>query len=185
MIKNIQPIFASALLISLVACGTTSTTPNNPTSTTPPADTQTTTETTPSPETATETIVFKEPMPNKLLGRFDAVNNNSQTTQTIDPSQPLTLSGWALSSDLAMAADSVLITYGDTNTVATTVPISVDRPDVAKVLKNPNLSKSGWIAKIDPATLNLTGEATTIRAWSYNSQTKEAYPLSNSFAISK
>ncbi|GFE71330.1 hypothetical protein [Chroococcus sp. FPU101] len=176
----------------LTACGSTTTqTTTTPTSSpeTTASPTETPQTTTPSPTDTTQTssttegIIFKEPVKNQLNGYMDALNNSSKTTQTIEAGKPIQLSGWAIAPDLSQPAESVIITYGDTNTVITTIPVSLNRPDVAKTFKKPALEKSGWVAKLDPASLNLTGNTAKIKAWSYNSQTKEAYPLNNSFEI--
>lgn len=186
MIKNIKSIIASTILISLTACvtsappsnqGNTSTSSPDPI-TASPVPTATT-----EPTAATEGIIFKDPVKDQLNGYIDSLNNTNTPTQTIEPSKTIQLAGWAIAPDQSKPADSVLITYGDNNTVATTIPVGINRPDVAKALKNPALEKSGWVATIDPATLNLTGEKARIKAWSFNSLTKEAYPLGNSFEI--
>jgi hypothetical protein len=184
MIKNIKSIIASAILISLTACGSpTSTQSNTPTAS--PEPTTAAPAPTASPETtaATEGVIFKEPIKGKLNGYIDALNNSAKTPQTVAPDRAIQLSGWAIVPDGSKPADSVIITYGDSNTVATTIPVGLNRPDVAKNFKNPALEKSGWVAVIDPANLNLTGETAKLKAWSYDSQTKEAHPLGNSFEI--
>ncbi|PSF38933.1 hypothetical protein C7H19_02440 [Aphanothece hegewaldii CCALA 016] len=187
MIKNIKFIIASAILISLTACGTpTSTTTQTDT---PPASPESTTASpspTATPETTastTEGIIFKDAVKDKLHGYIESLNNAKTTTQTIASNKPIYIAGWAIAPDQSKPADTVLITYGDNNTVATTIPVSVARPDVAQAFKNPALEKSGWVATLDPATLNLPAETTKIKAWSYDSQTKEAYPLNNSYEI--
>lgn len=188
MLKNIKSIIASAILISLTACGGTSTPPSNQANT-PTSSPEPTTAASPAPTAAPETtattegITFKDPVKDQLNGYIDSLNNATTETQTIEPSKAIKLSGWAIVPDQSKPADSVLITYGDNNTVATTIPVNQPRPDVAKTLKNPALEKSGWLATLDPATLNLTGEKAQIKAWSFNSQTKEAYPLGNSYFI--
>lgn len=175
----------------LTACGSTTQTTTTPTSSpeTTASPTETPQTTTPSPTGTTETsltrgdIIFKEPVKNQLNGYIEALNNSPKTSQTIEAGKPIQLSGWAIAPDLSQPAESVVITYGDTNTVVTTIPVNIARPDVAQTLKKPGLEKSGWVAKLDPASLNLTGDTAKIRAWSFNSQTNEAYPLSNSFEI--
>lgn len=192
MIRKTKFIIASAFLIALTACGGTTTqtsTPTNSPEATSPSPTETPQATTPSPTETTGTttastdgITFKEPVKDKLNGYIDSLNNSNKPSQTIEAGKPIQLSGWAVTPDQSKPADSVLITYGDNNTVATTIPVTISRPDVAKSLKNPALEKSGWTAKLDPATLNLGG-TDRIRAWSFNSQTKEAFPLGNSYEI--
>lgn len=176
----------------LTACSSTTTpTPTTPTSSPDPTASPTETpQTTSSPTGTTETnsltrgdIIFKEPVKNQLNGYIEALNNSPKTSQTIEAGKPIQLSGWAIAPDLSQPAESVVITYGDTNKVVTTIPVNIARPDVAQTLKKPALEKSGWVAKLDPASLNLTGDTAKIRAWSFNSQTNEAYPLSNSFEI--
>lgn len=187
MIKNIKSIIASTILISLTACVTSA--PPTTQSNTPTNSTEPTTTASPSPTATTEPtaaiegIIFKDPVKDQLNGYIDSLNNTNTATQTIEPSKAIQLAGWAIAPDQSKPADSVLITYGDNNTVVTTIPVGITRPDVAKALKNPALEKSGWVAQIDPATLNLGEEKARIKAWSFNSPTKEAYPLGNSFEI--
>lgn len=186
MIKNVKSIIASAILISLTACGTSappSNQANTPTSSPEPTIASPAPTVTSEATASTEGIIFKDPVKDKTNGFIDLLNNATTETQTIEPSKPIELRGWAIAPDQSKPADSVLITYGDNNTVATTIPVGINRPDVAKAFKNPAFEKSGWVATLDPSSMNLTGEKAKIKAWSFNSSTKEAYPLNNFFEI--
>jgi len=89
----------------------------------------------------------------------------------------VTVKGWTVLANEGKIADRVIITYGDDNSVVAVAPVSLDRPDVVKSLKNPNYRKSGWGATFNSSTLP-TGTV-ALKAWAYNAANKNATQLGN------
>lgn len=128
-----------------------------------------------------EEINFKAAPKNLPNGRFDGLNNSSASKLEVTQATPVTARGWAILADESKLPDNVIITYGDNNSIAAVVPVNVERPDVAKVLKNPAYIKSGWSAIVNPNDLP-AGEV-VLKAWAYNSARKQATQLDSTYQL--
>ena len=126
-------------------------------------------------------ISFKNPSKGVVVGVFEAVNNGAELSNTITKTKPFLVSGWAVSSDKKKPASSVIITSGEANTPVAVAVVNLNRPDVSKFLKNPSLTKSGWVTRIVPSSLS--GQKVTLKAWSYDPQTKTAIMLGTTHQI--
>lgn len=181
----------SVLALSLSACGDNSGTATN--ETTPPdnstaavapaaspvADKITTTASASIPGVKSISEVnLKSPPANSKFGAgvFDLVNKSSALTHKVSKTAPLTLSGWAILGSKGTPADNVIITLADNKTVVAVAPVNVARPDVAKALNNPAYKNSGWSARINPSSLPT--DKVVLKAWAYDSATKEATLIS-------
>ncbi|MFN6273915.1 MAG: hypothetical protein ACK4XH_23285 [Microcystis sp.] len=121
-------------------------------------------------------IIFKKPQKNSSNGFFDAVNDSPELERELPKTSPFRVSGWAVNADFTQPADLVIITMGDDNTPIAIAPLTIDRPDITKGFKKNALAKSGWSATIDP--ISLPNNSVVLRAWSYDTTTKEAIQLS-------
>jgi hypothetical protein len=119
-------------------------------------------------------IKFKTASRKSLNGYLDGING-STTTIAIPKATSLIVSGWAILADEGKPADSVIITYGDNNSLVAVAPVNVERPDVVKASQNPAYKNSGWNATFNSSILPI-GKV-IIKAWAYNSATKEATQL--------
>lgn len=181
-------LLISILTISVVACssgGTEST--NNPTDSASPSSA--TTSATPQ-ATASSTSVaslnpseiqFKQASKNTSSGYFDGVNGSGRPKIEVSKTTPINASGWAIIIGQQRPADSVIITYGENNTLVTVAPVNQLRLDVAKFFKGSPSPNFGWTATLNPSTL--PGSPVTLKAWAYNSATKEATQLNNTHQI--
>jgi hypothetical protein len=120
-------------------------------------------------------INFKAATKNSPNGYFDVVNGSTAPSQEVSSSKPVTVSGWALLPKEGRQADMVIITYGDNNSLVAVAPVNLDRPDIVKLLKNPAYNKSGWSTTFNPSTL--PAGKVVLKAWAYNSASKEATQL--------
>lgn len=116
-------------------------------------------------------------------GFFDGITQPGANGPSIQvpKAAPFNISGWAIASRENKPADSVLITYGDTNSLVAVVPVNQERPDVAKSLNNPTYKNSGWSSTINPSSL--PNNEVTLKAWAYSSASKEAIQLNNSLQV--
>jgi hypothetical protein len=188
-IRNL--VFFAAIAVALSACG-----PSSETATTvDPATTTAPTTTAPAtgqaaPATATSAVSVSDlgvqnisevkfyPLPEgaeAANGFFDAVNNQTTPEHTLPKTDILALNGWAILPTLNKPANQVVVTQGDQNAVIAIAPVSAERADVAKVTTNPVYTNSGWTVTLDPATL--PADKAVLKAWAYNSDTKEAFQL--------
>jgi hypothetical protein len=126
-------------------------------------------------------VKFSPPAPNNPHGFFDTVNGASTTKHTTAKTAPIKLTGWAALPDKNKAADSVIITLADNQTVVAVVPVKLPRVDVAKALNKPGYQASGWIATINAASL--PAGKSSLKAWAYDSATKQAYQLNPTHEI--
>lgn len=112
-------------------------------------------------------------------GFFDGVTQPGASGPTIEvpKAEPFNVSGWAIAYKENKPADMVLITYGDTNSLIAVAPVNRERPDVAKSLNNDSYKNSGWSSTINPSSL--PSNEVTLKAWAYNSASKEAIQLNN------
>jgi len=108
-------------------------------------------------------------------GFFDAVNGSNATRVEVSGTNPINVYGWAILANKGKPADNVIITYGDNDTVVAVAPVNVDRPDIVKILNNSAFANSGWNINIDAATL--PEGSVVLKAWAYDSETKEATQL--------
>jgi hypothetical protein len=178
ILKKISVLIVLSAAVCLPACTSTSPGPGTQVNTQPenaPSPSPETTAIAPTTQ-AIEGINFQTPKPGQNTGFVDAVNNKrSQSSISVAPGTPIQIAGWAILPDATKPADMVIVTAGEEKAIASTTPVNGDRPDVGKALKNKALDRSGWVAKIDPATLS--GGEVSLQVWAYNSQTKEAYPI--------
>lgn len=108
-------------------------------------------------------------------GFFDTVNDANQGEYQVSKSSSLKLAGWAISPSDRTPADQVLITQGENNEIVAIAPVSIERPDVAQNANNQAYLNSGWLVVLNPA--NLPADSAVLKAWAYNSDTKEAVQL--------
>lgn len=188
-IKNFhhtKTLLISVMAISLAACSTDTEVTNTPTdsaSSAPSLASSASTETTSSSSNIAipgvnnvSEISFKAPSGNGINGYFDTVNGATATTPVeVSKAAPLTTKGWAFLANESRPADSVLITYGNNNSLVAVAPINLERSDVAKFLKNPAYKNSGWSTTFNSSGLP-TGKV-VFKAWAYNSTSKEATQL--------
>lgn len=104
-------------------------------------------------------------------GFFDTVNNSTGPRIEVPNAAPVTVSGWAVLPNNKLP-DRVIITAGDNNSLVAVTPVTLKRPDVSKALKNPAYENSGWSVTFNSSTL--PAEPVILKAWAYNSATKEA-----------
>lgn len=179
-----KALLISVIAMSLAACAGTEVT-NTPTDSASSAPSLASSS---SPETTTPSSVtipgvsnvkeinFKAPSGNGINGYFDTVNGATTTTFVEVPkAAPLTTKGWAFLADEGRLPDSVLITYGNDNSLVAVAPINLERSDVAKFLKNPAYKNSGWNVTFNSSAL--PAGKVVLKAWAYNSARKEATQL--------
>lgn len=119
---------------------------------------------------------------NSANGFFNGLPDGSSGPKVeIPKATPFNVSGWAILSDENRAADLVIITYGDSNSLLALAPVNLERPDVVKALNNPAYKNSGWSTKVNPA--NLPNDKVLLKAWAYNSARKQATLLNNSLQV--
>lgn len=180
MVKN-SANFVSLMATTLFFLGGCNQPTTPPQATNAPAQNSTTQATNTSSGTAIPvdnnlgTVKFKDSDRGTVAGSFDAVNNSPDVKHTAPKNVPLQLVGWAILPNTGKPADKVIVTSEKPDVILAIVSVDVARPDVAKALKNQALEKAGWKASIDPSRLQ-PGE-TTLKAWAYNAETKEATSL--------
>ncbi|MUL36694.1 hypothetical protein BWI75_10125 [Gloeocapsopsis sp. AAB1 = 1H9] len=187
MIRLQELLYTSTSLLSvaiiLTAC------PNNQTATTSPNSAVTTT---PLPQTESLASVNIPGVTNVgeinfkttstgVQGFFDAVNGSNAAKVEVSRTNPTNIYGWAILANKGRPADNVIITYGDNNIVVAVATVNVERPDVAKVLNNSALANSGWNINFETSTL--PEGSIILKAWAYDSETKEATQLTNTREI--
>lgn len=186
-----KALIISVVAISLAACAGTevTNTPTDSASSAPSLATSSSPETTSSPSSIAipgvnnvREINFKAPSGNGINGYFDTVNGATATTFVeVSKAAPLTTKGWAFLADEGRLPDSVLITYGNDNSLVAVAPVSLERSDVAKFLKNPAYKNSGWNVTFDSSAL--PAGKVVLKAWAYNSASKEATQLNPSHEV--
>lgn len=128
-----------------------------------------------------EEINFKPAPEKSSIGHFDAVNGSSAPKIEVPKVSLLTATGWAISSEAGKLPDNIIITHGDNNSLVAVAPVNVERLDVEKALKNPAYKNSGWSATFDSSTL--PDQEVVLKAWAYNSATKEATQLNSTYEV--
>lgn len=188
--RNFRITFGAVLAILITACAgpETTSTLNEPAS--PPI-----TDSTMSTPQATESVVkvtipgvnnveeidFK-PVPAKSsIGHFDTINGSNAPKIEVPKVTLLTATGWAIAPEAGKLPDSIIITHGDSNSLVAVAPVNVERPDVEKALKNPAYKNSGWSATFDSSIL--PNKQVVLKAWAYNSATKEATQLNATYEV--
>lgn len=190
MFHRTKTLIISAVAVSLAACSTGSNSTDSSTSANSSAPTSS--ENSPSSQTTDTQISANIPgvsdikdvklTPNSKgvpAGFFNGASGSTQPKQDVAKSQPFTVQGWAIIATQGKVADRVIITAGDNNTVVAVVPTNIERLDVVQALKSPAYKNSGWVATINPVTLP-SGKV-VLKAWAYNSASKDAIQLNNSF----
>ena len=179
----------SVLAVLITACSGTDTTTSNEPASPPVADpTMSSPQATDSVAKVTipgvsnvEEINFK-PAPEKgSIGHFDTINGSSAPRIEVPKVTLLTATGLAIAPEAGKLPDSIIITHGDNNSLVAVAPVNVERPDVEKALKNPAYKNSGWSATFDASTL--PNEEVVLKAWAYNSTTKEATQLNATYEV--
>lgn len=186
--KKLKNLILLALIFSLSACSSSTENTNLPKDSTSPSSAESTSS--PSFLTINENDQASVTIPgvsdlkeinlqtaskNSIAGFLDSVNGSVGTNHKVSKSTPVTLSGWAVLSTKGKPADMVIITYGENNSLVAVFPINLDRPDVAKFLKNSTYNKSGWRGTFDPSIVPI-GKV-PIKAWAYDSASKKAIQL--------
>lgn len=191
MFHRTKTLIISAVALSLAACSTGSNSTNSPTS--PDSSVPSSSENSSSSQTTDTKISATIPpgvsdikdvklTPNSkgvTAGFFNGASGSTPPKQDVSKSKPFVVGGWAILPTQGKVADRVIITAGDNNTVVAVVPTNIERPDVVQVMKNPAYKNSGWVATINPASLP-TGQV-VLKAWAYNSESKDAIQLNNAF----
>ncbi len=120
--------------------------------------------------------------PNYATGFFDTINNTPSGQKVeVQKATSFTATGWAIVVDEGRPADSIIITYGDNNSLVAVAPVSLERADVAKALNNSAYNNSGWDTKISTHVLPI-GKV-ILKGWAYSSVSKEATQLNNSIEV--
>lgn len=181
-------ILASVLAMSLAACTGTQTA-NNPVNSDAPATPVATSS--PQPPNSSNAVVIPgvnsitevsfKPASKNTPGFFDSVNGSTAPTIQVGKAAPIIASGWAVLADKGRIPDRIIITSGDNNSLVAVVPITVERADVAKAFKNPAYQKSGWLASFNSS--NLPTDSVVLKAWAYDSASKEATQLNKTFEV--
>lgn len=190
MFHHTKTLIIATVAVSLAACSTGSN--GTDSSTSPNTSPPTSSENSPSSQATDTTISANIPgvsdikdvkltpnLKNLPVGFFNGAGGSKEPKQDVSKSKPFTVAGWAILENKGKIADKVIITAGDNNTVVAVVPTNIERPDVVQVLKNPAYKNSGWNATINPATLP-SGKV-VLKAWAYNSESKDAIQLNNAF----
>lgn len=178
-----------AVCIPLFACSTGTEATNNTINSVSPPPADTTSPSSPQATTASSQVVpgvkdIKEitfkPVSNNpqtlgANGFFDGTAASNEKTIEVQKGNPVTLQGWAILADEGKPADAVIITHGDNNSLVAVAPVDKERSDVAKNLKNQAYKNSGWAVPVDTSSLPANVE---LKAWAYDSQSKEARQLS-------
>lgn len=138
------------------------------------------TKTIPGVKNASE-VKFKSPSDPSKTGYFDAVNDASTPKHEAAKTATVKMAGWAFLPGKDKIADRVIITLSDNKTVVAVAPVNLPRPDVAKALKNPAYQNSGWTTTVNASAL--PAGKSVLKAWAYDSATKEATPLGGSHEI--
>ncbi|ACK71302.1 hypothetical protein PCC7424_2897 [Gloeothece citriformis PCC 7424] len=195
---SIKALIISAIVISLTACSSGTDNSQSASDSDSASNTQTTEQTTEAPDTnaapiaTAPTSVEEVPKPQKVefeksyeatTGFVDVVNGTAKFKLNVAQTEPIVIQGWAVTPDYQQPADMVLITLKNDNTIISTAKVDAERKDVADELKQPATLNSGWDVQIDPATL--PSDQVELQAWGYDSKTQKAYPLNNSFEITR
>ncbi len=85
-----------------------------------------------------------------VIIKRDAVRGFVDTTSDVDLNNYVSIWGWAV--DRAHAGSPAVLVFGDGRLVASTGP-TTDRPDVAKVLRDPAAMRSGFVVRIPQSNL--------------------------------
>ncbi len=108
-------------------------------------------------------------------GGIYRIGDSTQTGSvvTVDKNQPIEVEGWAVKPDRTQA-NEVIITMGNDNQIV--AKASVNQPNlwVAKLLNNPNLINSGWIANFT-VPFKEQEDIVTFKVWTYDAEKKSAY----------
>lgn len=190
MFNRTKTLIILAVAVSLAACSTGSNSTDS--STSPNSSLPTSSENSSSGQTTDTKISATIPGASEIkdikltpnsknvpAGFFNGASGSKEPKQDVSKSKPFTVEGWAILATQGKVADKVIITAGDNNTVVAVVPTNIERPDVVQVLKNPAYKNSGWVATINPATL--PNGKVVLKAWAYNSASKDAIQLNNAF----
>lgn len=98
---------------------------------------------------------------------------------TTDPQGNLNLAGWAILPRRTRPADAVLLTTETSAgnvTFVQVVRVGGSRPDIAAQLGRP-YRLSGWTTQVAPAWLLPTDSSLTLKAWAFDSQSRQGYLL--------
>lgn len=125
-------------------------------------------------------IKFKSD-PKNSFGFLDQINSSVSPKIEVPKATKITTTGWAILPNEGKLPDSVIITYGDSNSLIAVAPVNLERLDVVKVLENQAYKNSGWSASFNSS--KLPAGQVTIKAWAYNSSIKEATQLNNTYEI--
>jgi hypothetical protein len=126
-------------------------------------------------------VKFKSPSDPSKIGFFDTVNDSTGPKHKVAKTATVKIAGWAFLPGKNKIPDRVIITQSDNKTVVAVAAVKLPRPDVAKALKNPGYKSSGWDITINAA--ELPPGKSLLKAWAYDSATKEATPLGNTHEI--
>ena len=188
--KNL--LLISILALSLSACttgsqtgGDASTSANSSPAATPVKASATKTEpanskTIPGVKNASE-VKFKSPSDPSKTGYFDTINNAIGPKHKVAKTATVKIAGWAFLPGKNKTPERVIITLADNKTVAAVAEVKLPRPDVAKALNNPSYKNSGWDVTINASAL--PAGKSVLKAWAYDSATKEATPLGGTHEI--
>lgn len=184
MLHRTKTLIISAIAVSLAACSPNSETTSSPTeSAIPPSSPASSSSPQPANSPASvaipgvnsiEEVTFK-PASKNLSGFIDAINRSNAPRIEVRKATPINVTGWAILADQGRVPDNVIITYGEDNSLVAVAPVNLVRPDVVKTLKNPAYERSGWNTTFNSSTLPTNSGV--LKAWVYNSATKEATQL--------
>lgn len=126
-------------------------------------------------------VKFKSPSDPSKTGFFDTVNASTGPKHKAAKTATVKMGGWAFLPGKNAIPDRVIITQADNKTVVAVAAVKLPRPDVAKYLNNPAYKSSGWDVTINAS--QLPPGKSVLKAWAYDSATKEATPLGGTHEI--
>ncbi|GET42986.1 hypothetical protein [Microseira wollei] len=126
-------------------------------------------------------VKFKSPSDPSKTGFFDTVNESIGPKHEVAKTATVKIAGWAFLPGKNKIPERVIITLADNKTVVAVADVKLPRPDVAKALNNPAYKSSGWDVTINASALP-PGKS-VLKAWAYDSATKEATPLGGTHEI--
>lgn len=178
-----KTLIISAIAVSLAACSPSSDTSTPTESAVPSSSPASSSSPQPANSAASVAIpgvnniaeVTFKPASKNLSGFVDAVNRSNAPRIEVRKAAPINVTGWAILADQGRIPDNVIVTYGEDNSLVAVAPVNLARPDVVRTLKNPAYERSGWNTTFNSSTL--PADSGVLKAWVYNSTTKEATQL--------
>lgn len=126
-------------------------------------------------------VKFKSPSDPSKTGFFDTVNSSTGPKHKAAKTSTVKMAGWAFLPGKNAIPDRVIITQADNKKVLAVAAVKLPRADVAKYFNNPAYNSSGW--EVTTNASQLPPGKSVLKAWAYDSATKEATPLGGTHEI--